>query len=122
MGRLAGLPLRTPRDRRIRLFKRISYPGGAAMKWTGKALVAVLAILAISFVYSGLKSRELSGRVKAQRLRSCSEQKLYDCGLIKRYHAECSDKSYRSHLKIREFHPAEYDWCLESKIKLRGVS
>jgi hypothetical protein len=50
-------------------------------------------------------------------LASCIEQHLYDCSLIELYHRECFDLSYRSEYKLKEFHPAEYDNCLNTKIK-----
>jgi hypothetical protein len=87
------------------------------MKWNKKWLIVVLIIFSISYFYSSYNDRKLSNQIKEKKLASCIEQHLYDCSLIELYHRECFDLSYRSEYKLKEFHPAEYDSCLNTKIK-----
>jgi hypothetical protein len=90
--------------------------GNDPMKWNKGTIIAVLAILLISYAYSTMKSGQLGDDIKAEKLRICSEEGRYDCGLIEQYHDECFDLSYRSQYKMKEFHPGEYERCMNSKI------
>ena len=89
------------------------------MKWSKSALLGVIVIFFISFVYSGIKDKQLSNKVKEEKLRICSEQGSYDCGLISRYHDECFSSSYRAQYKIKKFYYDEYNNCISSKIEQR---
>lgn len=92
------------------------------MKWTKASIAIVVVLLSASYIYSSISSRELSDKVKSQKMKACLENKPYDCGLIERYHSECFNQSYRSYLKTKEFHPSEYDSCLKAKIEKTGDS
>lgn len=87
------------------------------MKWNKAGLIVVLIILTVSFIYSSYNKKKLSNQIKEKKMKSCVEHNLYNCDLIELYHKECFDLSYRSEYKIKDFHPAEYDKCLNTKIK-----
>ena len=86
-------------------------------KWNKGTFVAVIAIMSISFIYSGIKSKQLSNKIEEETLKACAEQGNYDCDLISQYHDECFDFSYRAQYRIKQFHHAEYNRCINSKIQ-----
>jgi hypothetical protein len=86
------------------------------MKWTKSAILVVIAVLAISYVYSSTGERKLSNDVKNEKLSECTKLGSIDCDLISKYHDECFKASYRAELKIRQLHRDEYNSCIDSKI------
>lgn len=87
------------------------------LKWNRVTIIAVLSILLISYAYSSIKDRQLSNKIKEERLRICAEQGDYDCNLILQFHNECFKSSYRSQYKIKKFYLNEYNNCINRKIE-----
>lgn len=86
------------------------------VKWDKAAVLAVVAIFSVSYVYSSIRKTQLSNDVEEEKRKVCFKQGRYDCGLISRYHNECFNSSYRAEYRIRDFHFDEYNNCIDSKI------
>jgi len=86
------------------------------MKWNKSAALAVIAILASSYAYSGIKGMELSTQVEEEEQTACKQQGRRDCALISKYHDDCFTASYRAERRIKTFHADEYNICMNSKI------
>jgi len=87
------------------------------MKWNKLATIAVIAIVSISYIYSSIHRTQLSGEIKQKELENCAKRGEIDCMIIKSYHDECFDSSYRAEFKIRSFHTDEYQACLKDNMK-----
>jgi len=87
------------------------------MKWSKRGFIVILIILSISLVHSWIAGRKLSNRIKDSRLKLCAEQNANNCDLVEFYHNECFKRSYRTQLRVRQFHSDEYESCLNTKIK-----
>ena len=88
------------------------------MKWSKTAVLIIISIFSISYIYSSIKHVQLSNKIEEKKLKVCEEQNIYDCGLISQYHNDCFNASYRTVYRIRDFHPDEYHSCINRKIKL----
>jgi len=86
------------------------------MKWNKTAVLAVVAIIFVSYVYSSIREMQLSREVAEEKRKGCSEQSNYDCELISKFHDECFEASYRAEYRIRKFHSGEYNNCVDQKI------
>jgi len=90
------------------------------MKWSKTAVLIIVSIFSISYIYSSIKYIQLSNEIEEKKLKVCVKQKIYDCELISKYHEDCFKSSYRSEYRIRDFHTDEYHSCIDRKIKLHG--
>ena len=79
-------------------------------------MLAVVAIVSASWVYSTLKRMQLSDEVQAAERAACARKGGFDCDLIAKYHDECFESSYRAEYRIRSFHDDEYRVCIESRM------
>jgi hypothetical protein len=86
------------------------------LKWNKTAVIAVIVILSVSYMYSTIKRSQLSNDVEQGQLAACSEDEGRDCHLISEYHDECFDSSYRAEFRIRELRRGEYADCMSRKI------
>jgi hypothetical protein len=86
------------------------------MTWSRTAVLAVIAIFTVSYVYSSIKRTQLSNTVKEAEGEACAKKGNYNCNLIATYHNECFEQSYRAEYRIRSFHASEYHACIENKI------
>ncbi len=87
------------------------------MKWDKTAVLAVIAIFSISYLYSSIRQWQLSNKVEAEKLRACEARGGNDCGLIPKYHDDCFESSYRAEFRIRTFRYDEYNRCIATRIK-----
>lgn len=86
------------------------------MKWNKLAIISVVVILSISYIYSRYNQNQLSQELKQTELIECKTRADFDCNLINIYHNECFQASNRSEFKIRSFHANEYRQCLHKKV------
>jgi hypothetical protein len=85
------------------------------MKWSRSAVLAVIAILAVFYIYSSIKRSQLSNDVREAERGACVKNGKFDCDLIAKYHDECFESSYRAEYRIRSFHASEYHACIEKR-------
>ncbi len=88
----------------------------ASVKWSRSAVLAVIAIFAVSYGYSTIERIQLSNEVQEEERASCAKEGSFDCDLVAKYHDECFGQSYRAEYRIRSFHADEYRVCIEDKI------
>lgn len=76
----------------------------------------MLAIFTASYVYSSIKTQQLSDKVKQQQIEACEQQRALNCEMISKFHDECFDISYRAVYRTKSFHQDEYNNCIASKL------
>ena len=86
------------------------------MKWTKAAVIAVIAIFSVSYVYSSIKRMQLSTEIETAEMNACNNKGGSDCDLIANYHDDCFEPSYRAEYRIRTFHAREYRVCMDTKL------
>lgn len=86
------------------------------MKWTKTTALAVVIVLAGSYLYSSIRQSQLSEEVEERQFNRCTDQGNADCDLIGRFHDDCFDTSYRAEYRVRQFHSAEYQQCMNERI------
>ena len=84
------------------------------MRWSKAAVLAIIAIFAVSYSYSAIKRMRLSNEIQEVEREACAKQGAFDCDLIVKYHDECFEPIYRAEYRIKSFHAGEYHACVEN--------